>query len=246
MFCADYETTSEKSLFCLSTTGLHGHKVTCLLVQGLPPFLRPLSQFERPRTLSSLPSCYNFSVTFSPLRKAVFLDRDGVINRKAPEGQYVTTLEQFQILDGVPEAISRLNRAGFLTVVVTNQRCIAKGLLDVAGLQAIHDHLRGQLALSHATIDAIYFCPHEKSDGCACRKPLPGMLLSAAADLHIDLPHSWMVGDTASDMQAGKFAGCRTALLLRDASTPFDHADLLGPSLLQIVEEILALEKRHH
>ena len=145
--------------------------------------------------------------------KAVFLDRDGVINRKPPEGQYVTRWEDFHILPGVVEGIVLLNRAGFCVIVVTNQRCIAKGLVTVADLEKMHQRMSDSLARDGAVIDAIYYCPHEMEPPCSCRKPAPGMLLDAARSRGIELPASWVIGDSDIDVEAGRNAGCKTVRL---------------------------------
>src|SRR4051794_21378359 len=107
---------------------------------------------------------------------AAFLDRDGVINRKAPEGSYITNWEQVQFLPDVAGAIAQLNQAGFKVIVISNQRCVAKGLLSDAELEYIHRRMREWLAAHGAQIDAVYYCPHEKTQPrCKCRKPAPGM-----------------------------------------------------------------------
>src|SRR5215472_7327706 len=115
------------------------------------------------------------------MKRAAFLDRDGVINKRASEGEYITRWEDVQILPGVADAIAMLNRAGFLVIVVSNQRCVAKGQISVAQLEELHERLRHSLAADGATIDHVYYCPHEKTPPCSCRKPAPGMLLTAAA-----------------------------------------------------------------
>jgi|SRR5271154_5082038 D-glycero-D-manno-heptose 1,7-bisphosphate phosphatase len=185
------------------------------------------------------------------MTKAVFLDRDGVINRKAPEGDYITSSEDFQILPGVTEAISLLNRAGFRVIVVTNQRAIAKGILTIAGLKKIHEQMAESLSKSGAVIDGIQFCPHDYDPPCTCRKPAPGMLLDAAQELAMDLKASWMIGDSDIDIQAGKNAGCRTARICatseeRDVngirSSKSDVADVVATSLLDAVQQILQRE----
>lgn len=144
---------------------------------------------------------------------AVFLDRDGVINRRIVGG-YVRRWEEFEFLPGIMETLPPMHAAGFRTVLVTNQRGIALGLMSEHDLAAIHERM--QQALADATghrIDAIYFCPHDRAGGCACRKPMPGMLLDAARDLDLDLSRSWMIGDSESDIEAGRAAGCRTVLV---------------------------------
>jgi histidinol-phosphate phosphatase family protein len=147
------------------------------------------------------------------MKKAAFLDRDGVINRKAPQGQYITRWEEFEILPHVAEAISKLNAAGWLVVIITNQRCVAKALISEQELDQLHQRMLSAFADHGAHIDAIYSCPHELNEQCACRKPAPGMLLKAANELSIDLGQSWMVGDSNIDIEAGRAAGCCTILV---------------------------------
>lgn len=176
--------------------------------------------------------------------RAVFLDRDGVINRKAPEGEYILREKDFEILPDAPAAIRLLKEAGFLVIVITNQRCVAKGLLSEADLQAIHKTMLKRLRVNGAVIDAIYYCPHEDNDRCACRKPKPGMLLQAASDHIIDLAASWMIGDHLSDAEAGKAAGCRSILLANESQAvppAFDHYRLAGsfPEAIQYILEHL-------
>jgi len=183
--------------------------------------------------------------------RAVFLDRDGVINRKPPEGQYVTRWEDFHILPGVIEGIALLNRSGFFVIVVTNQRCIAKGLITVAELEEMHKRMSEIFARGGATIDGIYYCPHEMEPSCSCRKPAPGMLLDAAHSHSIELPASWMIGDSDIDMEAGRNAGCKTARLLAETGEDADADQsarncrgLVANSLLDAVRQILHCEKR--
>src|ERR1700734_927785 len=145
------------------------------------------------------------------VNRAVFLDRDGVINQKPIEGEYVTRWEDFHILPGVVEGVALLNRAGFSVIVVTNQRYVAKGLLTIADLEKIHERMTDDLARAGAKIDATFYCPHEMEPSCDCRKPAPGMLLSAARSLGLELAASWMIGDSDIDIEAGKNAGCKTA-----------------------------------
>ncbi|HXZ30771.1 MAG TPA: HAD family hydrolase [Terriglobales bacterium] len=177
------------------------------------------------------------------MKRAAFLDRDGVINRKAREGKYVTRWEEMQILPGVSDAIALLNRAGFRVIVVSNQRCVAKGLITTADLEALHRRLCEALARDGATIDAIYYCPHETQPPCRCRKPQPGMLLDAARDHDIDLGASWMIGDSKADVEAGKSAGCNTALLAGGERGAKEEAGTVAASLLEAVQRILQLEE---
>jgi D-glycero-D-manno-heptose 1,7-bisphosphate phosphatase len=183
------------------------------------------------------------------MTSAAFLDRDGVINRKAPDGQYVTRWEDFHLLPGVIEGIAQLNRAGLRVIVVTNQRCVAKGLLTEAELEKLHRQMSEHLAQARARIDAIYYCPHELEPSCACRKPAPGMLLEAARSHGLDLAASWMIGDSDSDIQAGKNAGCKTARLSGNKQTENDaedgasrnDADIVAVSFLDAIQQILQL-----
>ena len=147
------------------------------------------------------------------MRRAVFLDRDGVINRALTrDGKPYppTMLEEFEILPGVVEACARLKQAGFLLVVATNQPDVGRGTLAQSTVEALHEHLRQRIPL-----DRIEVCYHpgQGASDCDCRKPKPGMLLRAAKELDIDLAQSWMVGDRWRDIDAGHAAGCRTILI---------------------------------
>jgi D-glycero-D-manno-heptose 1,7-bisphosphate phosphatase len=177
------------------------------------------------------------------MNKAVFLDRDGVVNKKPKEGEYITAWGDFHILPGVAEGIALLNRAGYMVVVVTNQRCVAKGLLSVADLEKIHEQMSVALSRAGAKLDGIYYCPHDYEPACNCRKPAPGMLLKAAQVHGIDLRSSWMIGDSEIDMQAGKNAGCKTARVLSEPGM-CGHVDIAASSLLDSVRQIVEWEKR--
>jgi D-glycero-D-manno-heptose 1,7-bisphosphate phosphatase len=173
------------------------------------------------------------------MKRAVFLDRDGVINRKASEEEYVTRWEDFHFLPEVAEGIALLNRAGWSVIVVSNQRCVAKGLLTIEELEAIHRRMREELVAAGARLDGIYYCPHEKEPACDCRKPAPGMLLRAAKEHQIDLQSSWMIGDSESDIEAGKRAGCKTARLGEDPESASGNADLFVRSMVEASRWIL-------
>jgi D-glycero-D-manno-heptose 1,7-bisphosphate phosphatase len=173
------------------------------------------------------------------MTRAAFLDRDGVINEKAGEGHYVTRWDDMRFLPGVAPAIALLNRAGFRVIVATNQRCVSKGLITASGLESLHNRMCQMLAGAGATIDDIYYCPHDTHPPCRCRKPAPGMLLTAARAHRIDLESSWMIGDSEVDVQAGRNAGCRTGRVLSAGQVPDPHADVIASSLLGIVHRIL-------
>lgn len=178
------------------------------------------------------------------MKKAAFLDRDGVINRKMPEGQYVTRWQEIEFLPEVPEAISLLVKAGFCVLVVTNQRCVAKGLLTASELEGIHTRMCQELAAQGASITDVYYCPHESKPPCSCRKPAPGLLLKAAQEHTIDLQGSWMIGDSAIDVEAGRKAGCKTILIMDGSSPEESQADLQAETLLDAARQMLALENR--
>jgi D-glycero-D-manno-heptose 1,7-bisphosphate phosphatase len=177
------------------------------------------------------------------MTRAVFLDRDGVINRKPPEGQYVTRWEELHFLPGVAPAISQLNRSGFRVIVVTNQRCVAKGLITSSELEVLHQRMCDALAGAGATIDGAYYCPHEKELACGCRKPAAGMLFDAARTHEIDLKASWMIGDSKIDIEAGRKAGCKTAQLLSTDEAADGNADVVAPSLSDVIYQILKREE---
>lgn len=145
-------------------------------------------------------------------QRAVFLDRDGVINRaivRSGKPYPPAHLGELQILPGVDDAMHRLHAAGFLSVVVTNQPDVARGAQSREVIEAMHTHLRR----SGLPIDAFYVCYHDWPDNCDCRKPWPGMLLTASSDLLIDLEHSCIVGDRWRDIEAGLRAGCTPFLV---------------------------------
>jgi len=177
------------------------------------------------------------------MNKAAFLDRDGVINRKAAGDGYVTRWEEMEFLPDIAQAIALLNRAGFRVIVVTNQRCVAKGLVTLREVEWIHRRMCDVLAGAGAIVDAVYYCPHELEPPCPCRKPQPGLLLDAAREHGIALAESWMIGDSDNDIQAGVNAGCRTARLLNSQATD-RNADVAGALLIDVVHGILQWEER--
>lgn len=178
-------------------------------------------------------------------QKAVFLDRDGTINKYVG---FLRKPEEFELLVGVASAIEKINRFGYLAIVVTNQPVVARGEVTYAELEEIHKKMETLLGQEGAYLDGIYFCPHHPDKGfdgeipelkidCECRKPKPGMLLQAAEDFNIDLSQSWMVGDGENDIKAGQAAGCRTALI--ETSEKNYGQTVTIPSLLAFTEEYL-------
>lgn len=157
-------------------------------------------------------------------QKAIFLDRDGTINKYVG---FLRNIDEFELIDGVAEAIRKINESGYLTIVITNQPVIARGEVSFEELGVIHNKMETLLGKEGAYLDAIYFCPHHPHKGyegerpelkfdCDCRKPKPGMLLKAAQDFNIDLAQSWMIGDGENDVKAGQNVGCKTVLLSAD------------------------------
>jgi D-glycero-D-manno-heptose 1,7-bisphosphate phosphatase len=173
------------------------------------------------------------------LRPAVFLDRDGVINENL-EGTYVRDWASFRFLPGAIDAIARLNRSGLPVVVVTNQAGIGRGVMTEAALDAIHARMRTALASGGAFVDAVRYCPHTPDDGCDCRKPRPGMLRRAAAELDLDLARSVFVGDHLTDAQAAAAAGCRPLLVCTGRGANLADAIRTDPVLAHVAVAVVA------
>ncbi|MDO9356126.1 MAG: HAD family hydrolase [Solirubrobacteraceae bacterium] len=163
--------------------------------------------------------------------RLVLLDRDGTINVKAPEGEYVLSVEDLELLPGAAEAVGELTAANLPVRVVTNQRCISRGLLDDEGLGAIHRELVRLLDAAGGQVDEILVCPHGHGE-CECRKPLPGMLLAAAEHAGVSPADTVMIGDADSDIEAGRAAGMRTIQITSAAAS---GADAIAPTLLDAV-----------
>jgi len=153
----------------------------------------------------------NTVVLILKMKKAIFLDRDGVINLEKKD--YVKSIKEFQIIHNVPKAIATLKEKGFLVIVITNQSAINRKLLTIEVLNEIHNHLQKILKNNNTSIDYFYFCPHRPDEKCKCRKPNPGMILKAAQEHDIDMNQSFMIGDSLTDIQAAEKAGCEGILL---------------------------------
>lgn len=177
-------------------------------------------------------------------QRAVFIDRDGTLNR------YVGFLRSpcdLELLPKSGEAVKKINESAYLAVLVTNQPVIARGEVTFEELELIHNKLETLLGEAGGYLDRLYFCPHHPERGyagerteyktdCDCRKPKPGMLLRAAKELNIDLSESWMIGDSESDIEAGKRAGCKTALIGNNRKA---EADIYVNSLYEFTEKII-------
>ena len=171
-------------------------------------------------------------------QKAIFLDRDGTINKMVG---FITKPEQFELLPGVAKAIKAINKSGYLAIVITNQPVIARGDCTFEQLQTIHNKMETELGKEGAFVDAIYVCPHHTDKGfsgerpeykcdCDCRKPKPGLLLQAAKDFNIDLSQSYMIGDSDRDVEAGENAGVKEAIKVREN---------ISSGLLNVIEECI-------
>lgn len=175
------------------------------------------------------------------MNRAVFLDRDGVINRPVVrDGRPYppSSLDELRFLPGVGEAIDALRGRGFLIIVATNQPDVGTGIQRRETVEAMHDRIRRTFA-----VDDIKVCYHTDQDGCACRKPKPGMLLQAALEWSLDLPLSFMVGDRWRDIEAGQAAGCKTVLVRYDYDErPAERPDAVVGSLLEASAFILSTE----
>ena len=188
------------------------------------------------------------------LQRAIFLDRDGTINKYVG---FLRKITDFELLPGVAEAIRLINESGYLAIIVTNQPVIARGEVSVPELVGIHQKMETELGREGAYIDSIYYCPHHPDKGfegevvqfkidCDCRKPKPGMLIKASRDFNIDLKNSWMIGDGKNDVLAGKSAGCKTVLISALGTSDDKIADvadfgqdLTATSLLDAIRQIL-------
>ena len=167
-------------------------------------------------------------------RPCIFLDRDGVINRDMDS---MPLCKDFELLDGVAEAIKAINKSDYLSVVVTNQPMIAKGFVSFEEVENTHKKMETLLGEQHAYLNGIYYCPHHPEKGfegevlelkieCECRKPKAGMIFKAAEELNIDLNNSWMIGDSKRDIEAGKNAGCKTISIKENFGADYVAEDL--------------------
>jgi D-glycero-D-manno-heptose 1,7-bisphosphate phosphatase len=171
--------------------------------------------------------------------KVVFLDRDGVINKKAPKHDYIKTLQEFEFLPNVDKAIRLLNNHGFIVLIITNQRGIARGLMKEKDLYNIHQEMCAKLREKKAIINDIFVCPHENNE-CTCRKPNIGLFLQAEAKYLIDKKKTFMVGDSNTDIEAGKRYGVKTIAINKERL----DADYRCNTLLEAVNYIIGVDKK--
>ena len=188
-------------------------------------------------------------MTNTAKRKCVFFDRDGIVNESPGSGRYVTRWQDFHLVPEFVTCLRAVLKMGYQAVIVTNQRAVARGLMRIKDLEDIHRRLKRLLMRQYglALLDIIY-CPHNANE-CSCRKPSPGMLLDMADKHDINLAASWMIGDSETDMEAGRRAGCRTILVAvsppRRRRSPADSAGLKAdqrvPSMRVLAKKIRAI-----
>jgi D-glycero-D-manno-heptose 1,7-bisphosphate phosphatase len=177
------------------------------------------------------------------LRPAVLLDRDGVLNRDSAD--FIKTPEELVLLPGSAEAVARLNRAGYVMAIITNQSGIGRGLFSGQSLLQIHKKLVGEIMRAGGAIDGIFVCPHHPDDGCECRKPKPTLLNTAVNDLELDPKRTWYVGDKTDDVLCGQAAGLKTILVLSGKTQSYDLAEFdappthVAPNLSEAVDWLL-------
>lgn len=232
-------------------SGLIGENKAIYAYQS-PEYVKDVGTVDRIRAAERELICgYVAGRNLRNKQKAIFLDRDGTINRK---NGLVSREEQFELESGAAEAIRKINQSGYLAIVITNQPVVARGLCEIEDVENIHKKMETLLGREGAFLDAVYFCPHHPDKGypeenpaykisCECRKPKIGMIQTAAERFNIDLSQSWMVGDGTPDVQTGVNAGTHTALVLTgDAGKDgkYDAApELIADNLLEAIQKIL-------
>ena len=178
-------------------------------------------------------------------QRYILLDRDGVINRRIPNG-YVTSWEQFSFLPGALEGLRLLAQNNFTTLVISNQACVGRGLLSSQNLDVLTQRFLLEVALAGGNITHVYYCRHTEYDHCNCRKPLPGLINYAKADFHFLPSETFLVGDSESDLQAAAAAGCPSIFLKRGSflnpRAVLDITEMAVSSLLEAAEAMLALQ----
>lgn len=189
------------------------------------------------RSLDMTPGAVGDVFVTRPLRRCLFLDRDGVINVRM-DGSYVVRWEDFVFREDALRALALARARALDVVVVSNQRCVARGVATLDDVRNIMSRMCNALAEKQIPVAAWFCCPHGDEDRCACRKPLPGMLVTAAELLDSNLSRSYMVGDSETDVKAGRSAGCRLSIKI-DEHDP----DGLTTALLRIIEDIDAQER---
>jgi histidinol-phosphate phosphatase family protein len=171
--------------------------------------------------------------------KAIFLDRDGTIN---VDKNYIYKAEDLEIIPHVVEGLKLLKQAGYKLIIVTNQSGIGRGYYTAEDYINFRNELLKRLNKRGVFLSGDYRCPHIEEDNCNCRKPKTGMLEEAARDFNLDLKECWMIGDSLSDIQAGKNAGCRTIHVLTGEHEPISYADFVAINMIEAANYILNFE----
>ncbi|HLX65217.1 MAG TPA: HAD family hydrolase [Planctomycetota bacterium] len=179
------------------------------------------------------------------MKKAIFLDRDGVVNQFPGADRFVLSWSEFQFIPGIRENLRRLRDAGYFLSLATNQSGVGRGLMTLDALHEIHANMQRELGVD--ALDAIYFCPHHPDERCVCRKPSPEMILRACSEHGLDPRQSVMIGDSGRDIEMGAAAGCRTILCReklpeREKLRPEHRPDAMFRMLSEAVEWVLGAE----
>ena len=149
-------------------------------------------------------------------RKAIFLDRDGVLNKERKD--YVKNISELEMFPEIIVPIKKLKEKGFLIIIITNQSVINRGIITLENVQQIHQHIQNYLKKFEIKLDGFYICPHRPDENCLCRKPKSGLILRAIDDFKIDITSSWMIGDSDSDIIAARTVGCKAIKIGKEIS----------------------------
>ncbi len=168
--------------------------------------------------------------------RAVFLDRDGVINRDRPEG--VKAWDEFDFIPGAVAGLRRLHEAGFSLVVVSNQSLVGRGVAPAEAVRRINERMNAALKKAGAGLCGVYVCPHAPEENCSCRKPKPGLIIKAAQELGLDLNGAWVIGDDVRDIQAGQALGLRTILVRTGKGAQVEGHPAISPEA--VVDDLAA------
>ena len=186
---------------------------------------------------------FKIDISYHFMKKAIFLDRDGVINKKAIEGEYISSFNEFEFLPGVLESLKKVPQTDYLLIIVTNQRGIARKKISINDLELIHNKMLNEMDKYGINIDKIYFCPHNYGE-CKCRKPDVGMIEMAEKDFKIDMGNSWMIGDSLSDIELGIKKGLQTIYLGNNLETKI-ISNYSFDNLFNAIDLILSLPKKY-
>jgi len=240
------EYANTKAAITIGLTGFEGGRFKDMVQECL---IVPSNSMERIEDVHLILEHLLCSYLRELLRvKAIFLDRDGVICENRDD--YVKSWEEFVWVPGAKEALSRLNSNGYITVVITNQSVVGRGIISREIVEEIHQRMVKEVTQTGGKIEKIYYCPHKPEDGCSCRKPEPGFLLEAAEDFELDLRSSYFIGDMITDIEMGHKVGCRTIMVktgkglsqLADRAHWKVNPDYIVSDLSEAVALILKLE----